>query len=68
MRIKDAAAFWGVDRATIYRWIKKGRLTYQRDPGGRIFNIAMKKDRIDEILEAFSKLRSASPAQKKRKT
>jgi excisionase family DNA binding protein len=37
MRVKEASAFIGLHRATIYRWIEAKKLHLSRDAGGRLF-------------------------------
>jgi excisionase family DNA binding protein len=36
LTINQAAVLTGVDRRTIYRWIKNGRLTATRIPSGKL--------------------------------
>ena len=34
--VEDAAAHWGVDRATIYRWVRSERLAHTVSPAGGV--------------------------------
>lgn len=34
--VHDAAAFWGVDVQTIYRWVRSGKLCHTRGPAGGV--------------------------------
>lgn len=36
MNIKQACAFVGVSRRTIYNWVNAGKLPFRRTPGGSI--------------------------------
>jgi excisionase family DNA binding protein len=31
----EAAAYWGVSRMTVYRWMRKNKLLTERTPSGR---------------------------------
>jgi len=49
MKTEEAADYLGINRSTLYAWLKQGRkITYSRDPvtGCRYF----KKDDLDEFL------------------
>ena len=34
MTVNETAAFYGVSRRTVYNWLRAGKVTTQRSPGG----------------------------------